>query len=237
MRKNRHPTQIQHPVIRGIALCLCLAFCLSSCANTVVQIRPPYPRKIHPGDGVKITKKDGTIHSGRVTYVDRAIVVLRTPRQTISDNPVKKAKYASTILWSDVHYIKVAGTLDSEGQFISNEEIRVNRRTSQYRKLPVNIGLLGTVAGFLAGIQFQDSISPPSTDPTFSRHSKARMAFWATWIGGTLASILIGYRLGVHMDRRVAIARIEHQRRKFRTAQLDSLMSRMLPQPDSTGTH
>ena len=237
MEKNRHSTQFQSPIVRGIALCLCLAFLLSGCASTVVQIRPPYPKKVRPGDGVKITMKNGITHSGRVTYVDRAIVVLRTPRQTISDNPVKKAKYASTILWSDVNYIKVAGTLDSEGQFISNEEIRVNRRTSLYRKLPVNIGLLGTVVSFLAGLQFQDSISPPSTDPAFSRHNRARMAFWATWIGGSMASLLIGYRLGVHMDRKVTIARIEHKRREFRNAQFDSLMSRMIPRPDSTGTH
>ena len=220
MTQHRH--RLSSP-FRVTALLVGVALTLSSCASTVVQIRPPYAPKVRPGDGVKITKKDGTLLSGRATYVDRAIVVIRTPRQTIAKSPVTKTKFATTIRWEDVRSIKIAGTLDSQGRFVSNEEIRVNRRTNRFRKLALNIGLLGATASFLTAVQFQDSVSPPSTDPSFDRHTQARWAFWSTWIGGTLASAFLGYRLGTHLDRKGALTRIERQREQFRKAMRDSV--------------
>ncbi len=213
-----------NPLFKAITCTLCLLLAFSGCAyNTVVQIKAPYAPKVRPGDGVKINTKDGTLHSGRVVYVDRSIVVIRTPKQTDVKHPVESARFGTTVRWDEVETVKVAGTLDSRGALISNEEIRVNRRTSQNRKLFVNIGLLGMTASFLAAVKFQDSISPASTDASFDSHGKGRAAFWSTFIGGTLASALVGYALGVRMDRKVAIQRIERQRAATVNAKLDSL--------------
>lgn len=212
------------PAFRALALGLGLMMALSGCGfGSVVQIKPPYPNKLRPGDGVKITVADGTIHSGRVVYVDRSVVVIRTPRQTRLEHPVKSARFGTTIKWEDVRRVKVAGTLDSKGKLVSNEEIRINRRTNHRLKMVANLGLLGSALSFLGGVQIQDSISPASTDLSTHRHGRARFAFWSTWVGGSLASALAGYLWGKQMDRQRAIGRIERQRESLLKAQLDSI--------------
>ena len=213
--------------VKGLALLLCVLLASSGCSRlSVVQIRPPYPEKVHPGDGVKITTEDGTRYSGRVVYVDRAAVVIRTPRQTITKNPVISARYGTTIPWEKVRSIRVAGTLDSRGKLISNEEIRINRRTNLYRKLPINIGLLGLAASFLIAAHVQDNISPTSADAPLGRHSRGRMAFWTIWVGGTLGSVFLGHQVGAHLDRRRAIDRIERDRKALIESKIDSMLLR-----------
>lgn len=149
---------------RFAALAVACVFVLTSCASSIVTIRPPYPEKLLEGDGVKITGKDGTLYAGRVIYVDRKVVVLRTPKQTISENPVKTARFATTIPWSEVTKVRVAGVLDRKGRLISNEEIRIKRRTKDWRNYAINIGLLGLVGSFVLGVAIQDAVSPNNTD-------------------------------------------------------------------------
>ena len=219
------------PTVKAVSLALCALLILSACAREVVQIKPPYDKKVRVGDGIKATTTDGTIHSGRVVYVDRNAVVIRTPRQTLEEHPVKASKFGTTIPWKDVRWIKIAGTLDSQGKLISNEEIRVNRRTKKNRNLLINVGLLGVAASFATAVYVQDRISPASADLSRHNHGKARIAFWSTWVGGAVASAVLGYRLGDHLDRRRAIARIERLRAELR----DALTEAALAPVDSSG--
>ncbi len=87
--RNPEPSALS----RGLALFLCLAITLAGCGHSVIQVRPPYHQKLRIGDGVKITVGDGTLHAGRVVYVDKSIIVIRTPRQTITNHPVKSARW------------------------------------------------------------------------------------------------------------------------------------------------
>ena len=219
-------------VPKGLATLLCLALMLPACTREVIQIREPYHEKIRIGDGVKIMTTKGTLYSGRVVYVDRSAVVIRTPRQTISDHPVKKARFGTTIPWQEVRTVKVAGTLDSQRKLISNEEIRVNRRTNIARKWLVNIGLLSIATSFSIAVRVQDDVSPASTDLTRHSQGKARLAFWSTWIGGSLTGAILGYRLGSHLDRKRSIRRIERQRADMREAAADTLARAGLPSAD-----
>jgi hypothetical protein len=209
------------PGSRIVILLLVLSLGASGCTHTIVQIRPPYAQKLRAGDGVKITVADGTILSGRVIHVDRMSIVVRTPKQTITENPVKAARFATTIRWADVRTVKVAGTLDSQGKFVSSEEIRVNRRSNYRRNLAINFGLLGLAGSFLVASAIQNAVSPSNTDTSTGNHGLGRFAFWATWGLGTAGSGLAGYQLGHHMDRNRALGRIERQR----TAHLDSLQA------------
>ena len=221
------------PAAKCLIFALCLALILPGCA-TVVQIQPPFGPKVRPGDGVKVTMKDGTLISGRVTYVDNAVIVVRTPRQTMMVSPVKMGRFGTTIQWVKVRQVKVAGTLDSQGRLISNEEIRVNHRSKNQRIFTINIGLLGTAASFLAGVRVQDSISPASTDLPTHRHNAGRVGFWMIWIGGSLASLASGYLLGDYLDRRKAIERIEINRLTIFKARLDAIRLKMRTPPDTT---
>ena len=212
------------PVVKIAAVALCLAVCLQACAhNSVVQIRPPYAQKVQPGDGVKITTLDGTLHSGRVSYTDRSVLVIRTPKQIKTEHPVKSAKFGTTIRWDEVKTVKIAGTLDSRGKLISNEEIRVNRRTNSRRKMALNVGLLGSLASFLIATRVQDGVSPASTDASNDNHGVGRFWFWTTWVAGTAGSTYGGRLLGTHMDWRRSVDRIERQRLALRQSLVDSL--------------
>jgi hypothetical protein len=152
-------------------------------------IGKPFHEKLRIGDGIKLTVMDGTIHSGRILYLDRATVVIRTPKQIKAKSPVEVARFGSTIPWNEVALVKVAGTLDNQRKLISNEEIRINRRTNRKRNLGVNMGLLGLGLSFLAGTYLQDRISPPITNVTNFRHQQGRTAFWSILISGSLASL------------------------------------------------
>ena len=200
-------------------VCILLAASLAflGCAVQVV-VSQPFHEKLRIGDGIKITVKDGTVHSGRIVYLDRGSVVIRTPKQTKAKSPVEVAIFGTTVPWSEVVRVKVSGTLDSQRKLISNEEIRINRRTNHRRNFGINTGLLGTGLSFLAGAYIQDKISPPTIDVTNFRHEQGRAVFWSTFITGTVASALLGYKWGDHLDRNVAIARIERQRQTAREA-------------------
>ena len=211
--------------------CVFLATLLvfSSCASHVV-ITKPYNEKLRIGDGVKLTVKDGTIHSGRIAYIDRGSVVIRTPKQKTSESPVQMARFGTTIPWSEVVRVQVSGTLDIQNKLISNEEIRVNRRTNNRRNLGINVGLLGASFSFLTGAYLQDKISPATTNISNYRHSQGRTVFWSTFLLGTLGSLALGYKWGDLQDRKISIARIERQRENVRQAirrateaQVDSL--------------
>ena len=208
---------------KGTALFLCLAILVIGCGHSVVQIRPPFNQKVRIGDGVKITVSDGTIHSGRVSYTDKSIVVIRTPRQTVSVHPVKSARFGTTIPWEEVRQVKVVGTLDAEGKLISGEEIRVNRRTNLRRNTLINIGLLSLATSFLIATKIQDHVSPPSANPPSKDHGKGRFAFWAAWVTGSASGSFLGYKLGDYLDQRHAIDRINRERTALRKALADSL--------------
>ena len=201
----------------------------SGCASQVI-ITKPYHEKLRIGDGIKLTVKDGTVHSGRIVYLDRGSVVIRTPKQKKAQRPVEVARFGSTVPWSEVVRVRVSGTLDNQNKLISNEEIRVNRRTNHRRNLGVNVGLLGSGLSFLLATYLQNKVSPATTDLSSNRHSLGRTAFWSTFILGSLGSLTAGYKAGTHWDSQVSIARIERQRdgirealRKAAEAQSDSL--------------
>jgi hypothetical protein len=208
---------------KTISLSLAIMLILSSCTSQVV-LAPPYSDKLRIGDGVKLVVKDGTIHSGRIVYVDRASVVIRTPKQKNSERPVEVAQFGTTIPWAEVVRVRVTGTLDSQQKLISNEEIRINVRTNNRRNYAINVGLLGMGISFLGGAYIQDRLSPLSS-PTRSDHQKGRAVFWTTLIGGSVASLFLGYKFGQHYDHQLAIDRIDRLREKVRlaTAVSDSL--------------
>jgi hypothetical protein len=169
---------------------------------------------------------DGTIYSGRVTYLDLGSVVIRTPKQTKTKRPVEVAKFGITVPWKDVVGVKVSGTLDSQGKLISNEEIRVNRRTNHSRNMLTNIGLLGLSLSFLGAAYVQDKVTPTSLTGVNSGHIKGRIAFWSTFSLGAAGSAALGLKMGQRMDRGVAITRIERfreQLRKLAEAKQDSV--------------
>ena len=198
--------------IRIIVSTLAVSITLSACAPSVVQIKPPFQKKLRPGDGVKITDRSGTLHSGRIVYLDNKVLVIRTPRQTLSDKPVKSVKFGTSIPWETIAKVRVAGTLDSQRKLISNEEIRINRRTNLRRKLAANVGLLGLATSFLIGSAIQESIAPADPANHTGNHGRARFAFWSTVLAGTAASAYVGYRLGWFIDTQGAIERIERSR-------------------------
>jgi hypothetical protein len=207
-----------------VALVLSALMGLQACAHrSVVQVKPPYPRKVRPGDGVKITMLNGTLYSGRVVYVDKVVTVIRTPEQVSTEKPVKSVRFGTTIRWDEVKTVKVAGTLDSQGQLISNEEVRVNRRTNSGLKMVFNVGLLGSFVSFLAATAIQDAISPASTDLTDDNHDTARFWFWTSWGIGTAASAYLGHQYGQYVDWRRSVDRIERQRAAARLGTADSL--------------
>jgi hypothetical protein len=214
----------QSAAVRGTAVFLCLCLLVSGCASSIVQIREPYDTKVRPGDGVKLTLKSGVLLTGRVTYADPSIVVIQTPRQITRKHPVKEAQFGSTIPWSEVEAVKVAGTLDSQRRLISNEEIRVNHRTNHRRNLAVNVGLVGLVGSFLLATALQDAIWP--LPPESGNPDLGRFAFWSAFALGTGAAAYGGYQAGSLVDRKIAIARIERQRSLSRE---DSAMARSTP--------
>lgn len=205
-----------------IAVVLSAALILASCAPTIVQVKRPYHTKVRPGDGVKVLTKDGTTFSGRVTYVDQSLVVIVTPKQVIQRHPVESARFGTSIPWETVHTIRVAGTLDSDGRLISNEEIRVNRKSNLRQKMLINVGLMGLAAGFLAGARIQESIAPADPTNLKGSHGKGRLAFWTTVLGTSGLGLAGGYKLGSYMDRGRAIDRIERFRARLK-AHSDSL--------------
>ena len=207
--------------IKPIALALALTLITASCASSVVQIRPPYYEKLRAGDGVKIREKDGTLHAGRVGYLDKKLIVIRTSKQKIANNPVKVTQFGTSIHWETIHSLKVSGTLDSQRKLISNEEMRVHRKTNLKDKLKVNSGLLGLAAGFLIGSAVQDRMAPADPANLTGNHRRARFAFWTVLLGGTAAGVGIGHEVGSILDSQKAINRIERSRAQLR-AQQDS---------------
>lgn len=213
-------------ITRSFALLLAVALLSMSCAQSIVAIRPPYTGKLRVGDGVKVTDTSGVIHTGRVVFLDRSVIVVRTPKQVITEKPVVEARFATTIRWDDVRKITVAGVLDSEGQLISNEEIRVNLRTNDRRNYAVNIGMLGSAVSFLGAAAIQGAISPADTDLSSDSHGAGRVGFWSAWAAGTALSGYLGWRLGDRQDRRRSIARIERDRQQqLAASRLDSLQT------------
>lgn len=200
-----------------ISICILLIFTLPlvSCTSHVV-IAPPYPTKLRIGDGVKLLMKDGTVYAGRTVYLDQASIVIRTPKQTKTQSPVEVARFGTTISWKDVVNVKVSGTLDSQKKLISNEEIRINHRSNHRRNMLTNIGLLGTTISFLGASFLQDKVAPISLTGSNSGHTKGRIAFWSTFVLGSTASLLFGYKTGQYLDRQVAITRIERFRAQLR---------------------
>jgi hypothetical protein len=201
----------------SISICVLLAMALSlvSCTSFVV-ISPPYPAKLRVGDGVKLLMKDGTVYSGRTIYLDQVTIVIRTPKQTKTQRPVEVARFGTTIPWSEVVNVKVSGTLDSQKKLISNEEIRINHRSNHRRHMLTNIGLLGTTISFLGATFMQDQIAPIKLTGNNSGHTKGRIAFWSTFVLGSTASAILGYKTGQYLDRQVAITRIERFRQQLR---------------------
>ncbi len=212
------PRRHQKPIMLGLVA----ALIVSSCAPSIVQIREPYFQKLRPGDGVKIRVKSGTLHAGRVVYLDQKVVVIRTPRQRITDNPVRASRFGTTIPWETIHSLKVAGTLDSRRKLISNEEIRINRKTNLREKLMVNAGLLGLATSFLIGAAIQEHMAPADPNNLTGNHGRARFTFWSVMLGGTAASVVAGRQIGSYLDDRRAIGWIERSRALLR-AQRDSL--------------
>ncbi len=221
----------EHPHLIGLTPLLMAALLFgTACAPSVVQIRAPYHQKLRPGDGVKIMVKDGTIFSGRVTYVDQAVIVVRTPKQTIQRHPVQSARFGTSIPWETVHRVRVAGTLDKDGALVSNEEIRVNRKSQLNQKMMLNIGLLGAAASFLIGAAVQDNIAPADPNNLVGNHGKARLSFWSILLAGSAASLYGGYKAGDQMDQSRAVDRIERFRARLRE-EADSLTANSVISP------
>jgi hypothetical protein len=207
-----------HPLRGPIALLLSALLILTGCTS-MVQLRPPYDQKLRIGDRVHITSGDAVIH-GQIVYLDANGVVLRRDKVVSQLHPVTAYQYTAQLSWAEVEKLRVDGILDRRGRLIGEEEIKVNRRTVFRRSLPWNMGLVGFAASFGLGVFLQDRIFPPLGQKPLSRMNQGRLAFWGTWVGGTLASGFGGYRLGRYADRRRAIERVEKIRAKEEAARV-----------------
>jgi len=195
------------PLRAPVALLLAVVLTASGCAS-VVQVRPPYERKVRIGDHVHVTVGDKIIH-GRVVYVDDRGLVVRTGKVVHQEHPVKAYTYTTQVAWGDVQRLRVNGVLDRRGKLIGEEEIRVNRRTGYRRSLMFNVGLLGFAASFGLGVAIQDRYFPPLGQKPISKLNDGRLAFWLTWVGGTALSAAGGRVVGALIDRRRAVERVE----------------------------
>lgn len=195
------------PLRAPVALLLAVILAASGCAS-VVQVRPPYERKIRIGDQVHVTVGEKLLH-GRVVYVDNRGLVIRTGKVVHQKHPVEAYTYTTQVAWSDVQRLQVNGILDRRGRLIGEEEIRVNRRTGYRKSLMLNVGLLGFAASFGLGVVIQDRYFPPMGKKPISRLNDGRLAFWLTWMGGTILGATGGYVIGNLVDRRRAIERVE----------------------------
>ena len=194
-----------HPL--NTPLVLLLAAALSGCAS-LVQIRPPYEQKLRIGDYVDVTVEGKSLH-GSVAYLDAKGLVIKTGKVMHQYQPVKSYTFTTQLSWAEVRRIRVGGILDRRGKLISDEEIKVNRRTGYRRMLPFNLGLLGFAASFGLGVAIQDRYFPPLGEKPISSLNRGRGMFWMTWMGGTLLSTTGGYFVGRILDRRHAIQRVE----------------------------
>ena len=196
-----------------IPLALLLAACLGpiGCAS-VVQIRPPYEKKVRIGDVVHATVEDKIIH-GSVVYADRKGLVIKTGKTVKQEHPVKAYSFTTQINWSEIQNLQVDGILDPQGKLISEEEIKVNKRTNFRKSLMLNTAIIGFGASFGLGVLIQDQVYPPLGGKPISKLNDGRGAFWMTWIAGTLISTLGGYAVGGHIDRQRAIDRVVQMRR------------------------
>ena len=193
-----------------VAVLLLLSMIASGCGS-VVQIRPPYDRKIRIGDRVHAFVSEGVLN-GEVVYFDGKGLVLKTGKKVEQRHPVKAFTLTSYIDWKEIKQLKVEGVLDRSGNLIGEEEIRVNQRTNLRGSFMLNVGILGFASSFGLGVFVQDRMFPPLKDKPISSLSNGRAAFWMTWVGGTLISAVGGYWVGRHIDRNQAIQRIERQR-------------------------
>lgn len=212
-----------HTLNTPIALFLVASLCLPGCAS-LVQLHPPYDQKIRIGDHVDVTTGD-KMYRGSVVYLDTEGLVIKTGKLVQQHSPVKTYTFTTQVSWSEVRRVRVRGILDRRGKLISDEEIKVNRRTTFRRALPFNIGILGCAASFGLGVFLQDRIFPPLGQKPLSSLNRGRAAFWLTWTGGTLFSTTGAYVVGRVLDRHRAILRVE----KVRTAEGPSY-SRVAPQ-------
>ncbi len=195
---------------------LAAALSVSGCASQV-QIRPPYEQKVRIGDNVDVTVGNKTFH-GSVVYLDASGLVMKTGKEVHQYEPVKMYTFTTQLSWAEIQRIRVSGILDRRGKLISEEEIRVNRRTSYRRMLPFNLGLLGCAVSFGLGVAIQDRYFPPLGQKPISKLNEGRAVFRLTWMGGTLLSTAGSYLAGRILDRRHAIQRVE----KIRTAETPS---------------
>ncbi|MSS73217.1 MAG: hypothetical protein EXS64_17275 [Candidatus Latescibacteria bacterium] len=190
-----------------ISLLLAVLLAASGCAS-VVQVRPPYEQKVRIGDQVHVTVGDKILH-GRVVYVDRLGLVIRTGKTVQQQHPVEAYTYTTQLIWGDVKRLQVNGVLDRRGKLIGEEEIRVNTRTGFRKSLMLNVGILGFAASFGLGVLIQDRYFPPLGQKPISRLNVGRLAFWTTWMGGTVLSATGGYVIGNLIDRRRSAERVE----------------------------
>lgn len=198
------------PLCAPVALLLALLMTVSGCAS-VVQVRPPYDKKVRIGDVVHVTVGDKILH-GRVVYVDSDGLVIKTGKTVQQQHPVKAYTFTTQVAWGDVQRLRVNGVLDRRGKLIGEEEIKVNRRTGYRGSLMFNAGLLGFAASFGLGVLIQDRYFPPLGQKPISKLNDGRVAFWLTWIGGTGLSTFGGYTVGRIFDRQRAIDRVEQIR-------------------------
>jgi hypothetical protein len=122
---------------------------------------------------------------------------------------VEAYTYTTQVSWGEVRRLQVNGVLDRRGKLIGEEEIRVNTRTGFRKSLMLNVGILGFAASFGLGVLIQDRFFPPLGQKPISRLNVGRLAFWTTWMGGTVLSATGAYMVGGRIDRRRAIERIE----------------------------
>ena len=199
-----------HPLNTPLILLLAAALSVSGCAS-LVQIRPPYEQKLRIGDDVDVTVEGKSLH-GSVVYLDANGLVIKTGKVMHQYQPVKAYTFTTQLSWAEIRNIRVGGILDRRGKLISDEEIKVNRRTDYRRMLPFNLGLLGCAASFGLGVTIQDRYFPPLGQKPLSSLNKGRGIFWMTWMGGTMLSTAGGYLVGRILDRHHAIQRVERIR-------------------------
>ena len=187
----------------GILLLGCL---LSGCSASVLRFGPESTAQLDLGEEIVLVRTDGTSVRGRIAYRDTEGVVLRTRRRSVRSDPVQVDRFTERLAWSEIQSVRVQGVMDGYGWIISEQRIAGSMGSAGRRNWSINLGLLGSAAGFILGTKVYDSVGAEEA---------SMMPFWPIWVGGTTVGGLGGYALGRILDRSWAIREIRGQRSRL----------------------
>ena len=184
----------------GMVLLACL---VSGCGASLLQFGPESAARLDLGEEIVLARTDGSWSRGRIAYRDTEGVVLRTRRRSVQSGPVQLDRFTVRVAWSDIQSVRVRGVIDGYGGVISEQKIAGSMDSEDRWNWSLNLGLLGSAAGFVLGAKIYDSVG---------REEASIAPFWPIWAGGTAVGGLGGYAIGRMLDRSWAIKELRGRR-------------------------